>query len=105
MNAVLKILLAAGVAFAVYAFFFLTIFVIQPIGALPEGKTLIVSRIEGGQFFDSADAFCERRTGGVSLLCRSMAISKYLDAVSIYARLPYSKWLYLASTGGKEYDR
>lgn len=94
--------LAATVAFA---YFFLTIFVIQPIGALPDGKTFIVSRLEDGAFIDSADAVCVRRTGGVSLLCRSLAIKMYMENARIYLRLPYSEWLYTLSTGGMTYDR
>jgi len=49
---------------------FITIFVIQPIGAVPEGRTLVISRLNTLRFIDSADAWCERQQGGVSLLCR-----------------------------------
>lgn len=82
-----------------------TIFVIQPIGALPEGKTLVISRMSNTKFIDSADAICERTQGGVSLLCRIGAMGGTLKNAQIYARMPYIHWLYQISTGGKEYDR
>jgi hypothetical protein len=92
-------------AASIFAYFTLTIFVIQPIGALPEGRTLITKRVGKTNFLDSADAICEREVGGVSLLCRSMMLGKYLEETTIYARLPYSETLYLWSTGGREYGR
>ena len=82
-----------------------TIFVIQPIGALPEGKTLVISRMSNTRFVDSADAICERTQGGVSILCRLGAMAGTLKNAQIYMRLPYMHWLYQISTGGKEYDR
>ena len=83
----------------------LTIFIIQPIGALPEGKTLIITRLNKTQFIDSADAICEREFGGVNLICRIGAISGVLNNSKVFLRLPYSSWLYKVSTGGKTYDR
>lgn len=83
----------------------ITVFTIQPIGALPEGKTVIVKRLPNGQLFDSADAMCERTMGGVSLFCRMGALSIVLNDDNIYARLPYMAWAYKLSTDGKEYDR
>jgi hypothetical protein len=82
-----------------------TIFVVQPLGALPEGKTLIISRLNTTRFVDSADAMCERLQGGVSLLCRAAVLGAVGEKAQIYARLPYSEWLYLVSTGGTTYDR
>ena|SRR5688572_20196202 len=83
----------------------LTIFVISPIGAVPEGRTLVLSRTRATLFIDSADAVCERIQGGVSLLCRGMVMGQIVNGTSIYARLPYSRTLYLWSTAGKTYDR
>jgi len=82
-----------------------TIFVIPPIGALPEGRTVIITRLNKTEFVDSADAMCERIQGGVSLLCRGMVMGAVLDKATILARLPYSSWLYSVSTGGKSYER
>ena len=83
----------------------LTIFVIPPIGALPEGKTVIITRLNKTEFIDSPDAMCERIQGGVSLLCRAMVMGAVINKASILVRLPYSSWLHGISTGGKHYDR
>jgi hypothetical protein len=84
---------------------FVTIFVIQPIGAIPEGRTVIISRLTKLNFIDSPDALCEREMGGVSLLCRGMVAGRVASEATIIARLPYSATLYSISTGGKSYDR
>ena len=78
---------------------------IQPIGAIPDGVTLLVLR-SGTQikFFDSPDAMCERIMGGVSLLCRGMVLSQIIEETKIIVRLPFSKFVYLQSTGGYEYN-
>lgn len=83
----------------------ITFFVIQPIGALPEGKTLLILRMNRTNFIDSADGICDREMDGVSLLCRSMTIAAVIEKGTILARLPYSKFLYSISTSGKEYER
>ena len=82
-----------------------TLFVIQPIGAIPEGRTLVISRLTNLHFIDSADAVCDRVQGGVSLLCRMAVLSRVSSQASIYLRLPYSETLYSISTGGAQYDR
>jgi hypothetical protein len=55
-------------------------------------------------FIDSADAWCERRFGGVKL-CRAAVMGRAADRATILARLPYSETLYKISTSGKTYDR
>lgn len=97
------VIVLIGICFLAYTQ--LTIFVIQPIGALPEGKTLIISRLNKTNFIDSADAMCERAQGGVSLLCRIAVLGAVAEKSSVYLRLPYSEWLYLVSTDGKKYNR
>jgi hypothetical protein len=99
------ITIAVGIVVGVIAYTQLTFFVIQPIGALPEGKTLLIHRLGALNFVDSPDALCARLMGGVSLLCRGMAMAKVLDGATIYARLPYSRTLYQISTGGAQYER
>jgi len=79
----------------------LTLFVIQPIGALPDGVTLVILRGNKLNFFDSADAFSEREIGGVSLLCRLGILGGIAKNATILIRLPYSKTLYEISTNGK----
>ena len=102
-----KVSIAAFVLTAilvVVAYTQLTIFVVQPIGAIPEGKTLIISRLNKTEFIDSADAMCERIQGGVNLMCRVFTLGAVAEKSKIYLRLPYSEWLYLISTGGKKYE-
>ena len=83
----------------------ITIFVVPPIGAIPEGKTVIIGRLNKTDFIDSPDGMCERIQGGVSLLCRGVVLGAVIDKATILLRLPYSSWLYSISTGGKKYDR
>src|SRR6185436_1320441 len=82
-----------------------TLFVVQPIGAVPEGRTLVIRRTEKLRFIDSADAVCEREQGGVSLICRGAVLASVAQEDLVLARLSYSDWLYLRSTGGRRYDR
>jgi hypothetical protein len=83
----------------------ITFFVIQPIGAVPDGRTLIILRMNKTKLFDSADAMCEREMGSVSLLCRGMMMGPIGEKGTILARLPYSEFLYNISTDGKTYER
>jgi hypothetical protein len=83
----------------------ISIFIIQPIGAVPEGRTLIIGRLTNVNFIDSADGICERQMGGVNLLCRGAVIAKIVSIATIYVRLPYSETLYGISTGGRTFDR
>ncbi|MDR6857242.1 hypothetical protein [Variovorax guangxiensis] len=104
-----KLALVAVVALlglVVFAATQLTLFVIQPIGMLPEGRTVLILRGDKNlNFIDSADAICERVSGGVSLICRSAALSAAINDTKILLRMPYSATLYGISTGGREYDR
>jgi hypothetical protein len=98
---VLSILLIASATFFYMKCGFYSI---QPIGAMPEGATAVVWRADGEPFFNSADALCIERTGGVSLLCRGFAMGQApTDRIAL--RLPYQHWAYLQSTGGREFDR
>lgn len=103
-----KWLVAGGVVVVVLAaivYLQVTVFVVQPMGALPEGRTVVMSRLNATKFIDSADAMCVRIQDGVNLLCRGMVLGQILEDATIYLRLPYSRTLYLISTGGAEYDR
>jgi hypothetical protein len=99
------IVLVVAVATSVVATQFISIFVVQPIGAIPEGVTAIITRPDGFNFIDSPDAVCERRTGSVTLLCRGMVGGQVVRQQEILLRLPYSSTLYRWSTGGRTYDR
>jgi hypothetical protein len=82
-----------------------TFFVIQPIGAVPDGRTLVIWRTGKLKFIDSADGVCAREASGVSLLCRMAVLGAVARNGTVLVRIPYSETLYLASTGGKKYDR
>ncbi len=68
-------MLLALIAFGVFCYTQLTLFVVQPIGAVPDGVTLVIWRREKTNFIDSADAFCERQVGGVTMLCRGATLA------------------------------
>ncbi len=101
----LAILACATAVISLLAYTQLTIFVIQPIGAIPEGKTLVIARLNKTEFIDSADAMCERFQGGVSLICRMAALAGVAESSHVFLRLPYSETLHNISTGGNNYDR
>lgn len=90
--------LAIAVAYAVGV----RVFVIQPIGAIPDGVTVIVKGVDI-RFIDSPDAICQRRNGGVSLLCRGATAAAVARDGEILMRLPYSGVLY-SLTGAPELD-
>jgi hypothetical protein len=100
-------IVAVNLALALYILYAqLTIFVIPPIGSqLPEGATLVVSRLNKTNFIDSPDALCKRIQGDVNIFCRVEAADAVLGRANVYAKLPYSRWLYLLSTRGNEYLR
>ena len=98
------ILVIVGVV-SVFVYMQFTIFIVPPIGAVPDGRTLVITRLNKTQFVDSPDAMCERIQGGVSLLCRGMALGAIAQNATIHIRLPYSETLYLISTSGKTYER
>jgi hypothetical protein len=81
-----------------------TLFVVQPIGAVPKGGTLLILRLNTGRFIDSADAMCIRIQESVNLLCRGMVLGAVANNSTVIARFPYSRTLYLISTDGKEYS-
>lgn len=101
----MKVWIPAVLAILAGLVFYMTcsIFVVQPIGAVPEGRTLIITRLRSVEFIDSADAWCERNQGGVNLLCRGLVLARVAKESTILVRLPYSRQLYLLSTGGVEY--
>ena len=89
----------------VVAYTQLTLFVVPPIGAVPEGNTVVILQLKKTNFIDSPDALCERIQGGVSLLCRGVIMGRVLEKSKIIMRLPYNESLYLISTDGKTYSR
>jgi hypothetical protein len=97
--------------FVVGIFFriFCGIFVIQPIGAIPEGATIVYWRSGINlnlDFISSPDGILEKSGAGVSLLGRVVILGKVAEPIKkreIF-RLNYSEALYLLSTGGKKYE-
>lgn len=79
-------------------------YTVQPIGALPDGVTLLIWRNSDEPFFNSPDAFSLERTGGVSLFTRALAI-KYAPVDRIILKLPYWEFAYLQSTGGIRFEK
>lgn len=92
------------------AFWFIArpgVFTIQPIGALPEGITVIYhSRGPQMPLFSSPDGLCLELQGSVTLLCR-MAAMAAVEEISdrIIVRLSYSEFAYLLSTNGATFDQ
>ena len=80
-----------------------TLFIVPPIGAVPEGKTVVMLRLTKLNFIDSADAICAREMGSVNLMCRGMMLGAILSKATVIVKLPYSKVLDTISTNGKEY--
>ena len=83
----------------------ITFFAVQPIGAVPNGVTIVMLRGPGTKLFDSADAMCLRINDGVSLLCRGAVLAQVANNATIILRLPYSEIVYSISTGGRHFDR
>ncbi|MCU0125038.1 hypothetical protein N8H41_13765 [Pseudomonas vlassakiae] len=101
-----KALMAAGIPLLFLVVYTqITIFAVPPIGAVPEGRTVIMLRLNKTNFIDSADAMCVRIQGYVSLMCRGMTMAGVVKATTIIARLPYSDTIYKISTGGETYER
>lgn len=99
-----KWLLIGTGAFLALFYTFCGLYTVQPIGALPGGATAVVWRNSGEPFFNSADALCLERTGGVSLMCRGMAMAQ-APTDRIILRLPYMGFAYTMSTGGQEFEK
>ena len=86
----------------------LGIFVIQPIGAIPGGASILYLRIGTSlPFISSADGFLLKTTGSVNLFARALVMAKLSEPVlaNKITTLPYSKVLYLYSTNGVEFEK
>jgi hypothetical protein len=84
------------------------IFVIQPIGAIPDGVTIVYWRVGTKMpFVSSADGLLEESGSGVSLLGRGAVLAGIADPITERElfRFGYSRTLYLWSTGGKEFSK
>ena len=105
-----KLLIISILILSIGLFFriFCGIFVIQPIGAIPEGATIFYWRAGMNlPFIASADGLLEKSGAGVSLLGRGMMLAKFAKPITdreIF-RTGYSETIYLWSTGGKKYEK
>lgn len=103
-----KYVLIFTVAFLLFFRFAFGIFVIQPIGAIPEGATIVYWRLGTNMdFVESADGLVLKTGAGLSLLTRGLALSTSASVVvdRKVAKLPYSSFLYGLTTNGRFYDR
>ncbi len=106
-----KKIIYIGIALLLFVLFFRCFcgfFVIQPIGLIPKGATVVYWRAGLNlPFICSADGLLEESGTGVSLLGRGMMLAKFAETIKEkeIIRFGYSKQLYLYSTDGKEYDR
>ena len=104
-------LIVITVALALFLAFWVLVrpgvFTIQPIGALPDGITVIYhSRNPQMPFFSSPDGLCLDIQGSVSLICRMASIGAAEEIIDrVIIRLPYIEMAYLLSTGGATFDR
>jgi hypothetical protein len=104
----LKIILLLTTVLFIFLFIFCGFFVVQPLGAIPEGVTILYWR-QGLNipFVASADGLLEKSGAGVSLLGRVLFLGKTLEIITPrkIAKFPYSEFLYLWSTQGKKYEK
>jgi hypothetical protein len=106
-----RIILLALLAFTMCFVFvrsFCGVFVIQPIGALPEGATILYWRNGLNlPFIASADGILGESEAGVSLLGRAVVIAGVAEPIMErkIVKLGYSETLYLWSTGGRTYEK
>lgn len=103
-----KILLIFTVAVVVGFRFCCGIFVVQPIGAIPEGKTIVFWRLGMDMpFVSSVDGLLEEKGIGVSLLGRAIGLGTLAEPImdKEIVSFGYSESLYLWSTGGKTYGK
>jgi len=103
VSIVIGIVLFIGIIFRLYC----GIFVIQPIGALPEGATIVYWRSSVDlPFIASADGILDKSGNGVSILGRLSILSKVALPLKDHQifRFGYSQKLYLMSTDGKQYN-
>lgn len=96
-------------AFFMLAFYFgVGVFVVQPIGAVPDGATVLYWRLGTNMsFISSADGILLDNDQGVSLLGRGVVLGKVGELMEErkIVSLPYSRMLYLLSTGGREFEK
>lgn len=87
---------------------FMGFFVIQPMGAIPDGATIVYWRTDLNlPFISSADGMILKNGGEVSLLSRGITLGAMAEPIMDrkILRLGYSETLYLWSTGGVSFEK
>lgn len=82
------------------------IFIIQPIGAIPKGATIVYWRLNLNlPFIASVDSILEKSGQDISLFGRMMVFTTITEPIvkNKIINLAYSEKLYLISTKGKKY--
>jgi hypothetical protein len=105
-----KWLLPVSIVFGIIliCYFSLGLFIIQPMGFLPEGASVLYFRLGMNiPFISSADGIILKKNGEVSLLTRGLTMAALAKPVidRKILSLPYSHSLYLYSTGGVELEK
>lgn len=92
----------------VAVYFTVGFYVTQPIGAIPDGATLVYVRVGTKlPFVSSADGLLKSHDMDVSLMGRGIMmgmVGKVVKDRRLFV-LPYIHGLYLISTGGATYER
>ena len=100
---VVAIMLAIGLTYITIG-----VFVIQPMGALPEGATVLYWRVSTNlPFISSADGLLLDTGSEVSLLGRAIVMGT-IGSIVVERKIgsfPYSRTFYLLSTKGKEFEK
>ena len=102
------IVLLLVVAIMAFIYFFTGFFVVQPIGAIPEGVTIWYFRNDLNlPFISSPDGIMLEKEGHVNLLGRAIILSSVMDSLEgkRICNLPYQKWMYKISTKGQEFEK
>lgn len=103
-----KYLIPLLIAISIVTFYFTGLFVIQPMGALPEGVTIWFNRYGTNlPFICSADGLLLKSMGNVSLLGRMIFLGEFAKLLNEkeIMRFPYSETLYLFSTNGQHFEK
>ena len=106
VGTIFKLALLFGLLAFIYIWF--GVFAIQPIGAIPDGVSIVYKRFGTNmEFIESPDGLSKRASGGVSVMGRLVAMGAFMKNFEdkIYFRMPYFKFIYLISTGGSEYEK
>lgn len=78
-------------AFGYFCYNYITIFSIPPIGALPEGATIVIWKDERMEFLDSAEWMCLRIEEDSSNICQFKYLSMVMQGPDPILKLSYTK--------------